>query len=121
MWSKQFLAVSSKRDYKDVLLGNKAVPAESDTLDPATVDGKEKLAARKANDNAYHDLILANQHPVAFNIVDKSVSSDLPNGNAAMAWKSLVKKYDSKSSVTVVSLSEQYNKSKLENIVTDPE
>ena len=54
------------------------------------------MAARKANESAYQDLILANQHEVAFNIVDKSVSADLPDGDAAKAWNELLKKYEGK-------------------------
>ena len=61
MWRKQFLAVSGKRDYKDVLTGITKVPKASDILDPKTDDGKKKIQARKANDMAYHDLILANE------------------------------------------------------------
>ena len=121
MWSKQFLAVSGKRDYKDVLEGKTSIPAKSETLDITTDAGKAKMAARKANDNAYHDLILSNKHLVAFNIVDKSVISDLPDGDAALAWKDLKKKYDSKTPSTMVSLSEQYHNSKLENLKVDPE
>ena len=121
MWSKQFLAVSGKRDYKDVLEGNTSIPAKSETLDITTDAGKAKMAARKANDNAYHDLILSNKHLVAFNIVDKSVTNDLPDGDAALAWKDLKKKYDSKTPSTMVSLSEQYHNSKLENLKVDPE
>ena len=78
MWRKQFLAVSGKRDYKDVLTGITKVPKASDTLDLSTDEGKKKMQARKANDMAYHDLILANEQPVAFNIVDKAVTTDYP-------------------------------------------
>ena len=121
MWSKQFLALSGKREYKDILLGTVSPPPDSDVLDLSTDAGKAKLAARKANDNAYHDLILANQTKVAFNIIDKSISTDLPNGYAFAAWKNLTSKYDSKSTVKAVTLSEQYNSSKLNNTKTDPE
>ena len=121
MWSKKFLALSGKREYKDILLGTVSPPPDSDVLDLSTDAGKAKLAARKANDNAYHDLILANQTKVAFNIIDKSISTDLPNGDAFAAWKNLTSKYDSKSTVTAVTLSEQYNSSKLNNTKTDPE
>ena len=121
MWSKQFLALSGKREYKDILLGTASPTPDIDVLDLSTDAGKTKLAARKANDNAYHDLILANQTKVAFNIIDKSISTDLPNGYAFADWKNLTNKYDSKSTVTAVTLSEQYNSSKLKNTKTDPE
>ena len=121
MWRKQFLAVSGKREYKDVLTGIVKVPKASDILDPSKDDDKKKIQARKANDMAYHDLILANEQPVAFNIVDKAVTIDLPNGDAAKAWADLTRKYDNKTSSSVVTLSDEYNSSKLENVKTDPE
>ena len=121
MWSKQFLALSGKREYKGILLGTVKPPKDSDILDTTTDDGKAKLTARKANDNAYHDLVLANQTKVAFNIVDKSVSADLPDGDAFSAWESLKAKYNSTTTVTAVTLSEQYNSSKLRNTSVDPE
>ena len=121
MWQKQFLAISSKREYKDILTGKTPVPPHNESIDISTGEGKTKMKARKANDHAYHDLILANEQPVPFNIVDKAVTADLPDGDAAKAWKDLSKKYDSKTGMTVVSLSEQYNKSKLKNTKMDPD
>ena len=38
MWRKQFLAVSGKREYKDVLTGVTNVPAANVKLDPTKVD-----------------------------------------------------------------------------------
>ena len=121
MWSKQFLAVAGKRDYKEIIEGTELVPKKSDTLDLSTDEGKKKMRARKANDNAYHDLVLANQNPVAFNLVDKAISTDLPDGDAKMAWDSLKKKYESKTPSTMVSLADQFHRSKLENVQVDPE
>ena len=118
---KQFLAVSSKRDYKDILLGNVTAPKASDILDETTTDGKEKLKARKANDNAYHDLILANEEPVPFNIVDKSVTTDLPDGDARVAWLALSKKYENKTTTSLITLTSQFNDSKLTDSEIDPE
>ena len=89
MWSKKFLALSGKREYKAILSGTTKPPSDSEILDLSTDAGKTKLAARKANDNAYHDLVLANQTKIAFNIVDKSVSTYLPGEDAFMAWENL--------------------------------
>ena len=115
------MALSGKREYKGILLGTVKPHKDRDILDTTTDVGKAKLAARKENDNAYHDLVLANQTKVAFNIVDKSVSADLPDGDAFSAWESLKAKYNSTTTVTAVTLSEQYNSSKLRNTSVDPE
>ena len=121
MWQKQFLAVAGKREYKDVLKGTTKVPPHDAVLDLTVDADKLKSAARKANDNAYHDLVLANSQPVPFNIVDKAISKDLPDGDAAAAWAALCKKYDSKSPATVVTLSAQYSRARLENTSVDPD
>ena len=121
MWSKQFLAVAGKRYYKDIIDGNETVPEKSETLYLTTVEGKRKMKARKVKENGYHDLILANQNPVAFNLVEKATSTDLPDGDSKMAWDSLKQKYESKTPSTMVSLSDQYHRSKLENVQVDPE
>ena len=66
-------------------------------------------------------MILTNQNKVAFNIIDKAVTKELPDGDAGLAWRKLSAKYDSKSSVKVVELSHEFNESRLTSLKTDPE
>ena len=54
MWSKQFLAMSGKKKYKEVLTRKTAIPS-------ATM-----------NESAYHNLILTNPKKVAFNEILKA-------------------------------------------------
>lgn len=49
------MARAKRKGYKETLLGKTVVPAESDSL---TAADKTKLAARKANNTAYEDLLL---------------------------------------------------------------
>ena len=121
MWRKQFASVAGRRDYEEILDGSIVVPAGSENLKSDNDAHKEKILARKANKNAYNDLVLANQDPVAFNLVDKSVTTDLPNGCARTAWLALERKYDSSKAATVVRLAKLYNDSELKNTVVDPE
>ena len=121
MWRKQFASVAGRRDYEEILDGSIVVPADSENLKSDNDAHKEKILARKANKNAYNDLVLANQDPVAFNLVDKSVTTDLPNGCARTAWLALERKYDSSKAATVVRLAKLYNDSELKNTVVDPE
>ena len=107
--------------YKGLFLGTTTVPSELETLNAGDMDGEAKIKAREANKNAYGDLILANAHHVAFNIVDKVVTTDLPNGDAHKAWNDLGKKYDSKTLTTIVQLSNQFINLKLTNITDNPE
>ena len=109
---KKFLAVIGKRDYKDILLGNMVAPPEAESLDEITLEGKKKKLAIKANDNAYQDLILANEDPVSFKIVDKSVTTDLTEGYSIKSWLDLYKKYDKKTTKSLNTLISQFNDSK---------
>ena len=119
MWHRQFLAMAGKKKCKEVLLGTVTVPKASDTLNETT--DSEKIKAREANENAYHNLILANAHQVAFNLVDQAVSDELPDGDAKLAWDRLKGKYDSSSASTMVQLSKKFMDLKLTNSKTDPE
>ena len=82
MWSKEFIEMSSKNKYTSVFLGTTTVPNNTETLNAAETDRAAKIKAREENKNAYGDLILKNAHHVVFNIVDKAVTTDLPNSNA---------------------------------------
>ena len=70
MWSKKFLAMSAKKNYKNVLIGKTAIPAASDVISTSDDAEKARLKAREGNNNAYHNLILSNINNVAFNIMD---------------------------------------------------
>ena len=121
MWSKKFLAMSGKKQYKDVLTRRTVVPAATAVIDISNDAGKDELKAREANEEAYHDLILANPNKVAFNLIDKSLTTELPDSSAPLVWKKLSAKYDSHSLTTVVELSNQFNNSKLTSLSIDPE
>ena len=79
------------------------------------------MKAREANKVAYHDLILENPNKVAFNLINKSVTTKLLDGSAPLVWKKLSAKYDSHSSMTVVELSKQFKDSKLTSLSIDPD
>ena len=121
MWSKQFLAMSAKKNYKNVLIEKTTIPAASDVIDTSNNAEKAKLKAREDNNNAYHNLILSNTNKVASNIMDKVITTDLPDGDAFLAWKILSSNCNSKSSTVVVGLSNEFNKAKLTNLSIDPE
>ena len=109
MWSKQFPAMSGKKKYKDIFTRKTAVPSATTVINISTNAGKAQLKAREDNKSAYHNLILENPNKVAFNLIDKSVTTDLPDGSAPMAWKKLSAKYNSHSSTSVVELSNVFN------------
>ena len=65
---------------------------------------KEKLC--KAHEKAYWELILACQGPIAFKIVRKCTTDDLPTGNAYLAWNKLKVRFDPRTSNEKLQLKE---------------
>jgi hypothetical protein len=59
VWSCQFLARAHGKGYKNVVLGRIICPSFDEKFDLSTDGGKLKSVARKANDNAYTDLMLS--------------------------------------------------------------
>ena len=85
MWSKQFLALSGRKKYKDLLTGVTTAPPAAEAIDESKTKGIAKQKARNDNEMAYHDLVLANPDQVAFNIINNAITTDLPDGGAALA------------------------------------
>ena len=107
VWSRKFLAMAAKRGYREILIGKK----KGDTLN------EEELLK---NAHAYNDLILSMVEETSFSIVDESVSEILPEGDSAMAWEKLEKRYESRTSATKVQLLKNFSSSKLKSEKKDP-
>ena len=123
IWREKFMARARRKAYKDVLLGKTPVPPESDVL---SATDKEKLAARKANNAAFEDLLLLIDGEqaagrVAFNIVRGSKTSELTDGDAALAWKRLSDKYEPKSAPSRLALKNEFTSKVLKNANSDPD
>ena len=71
------------------------------------------LKLHKANDKAYCKLILAYHGDISFGIVEKSVTKELPNGDANLAWNSLKQRFDPKTSSNKLKLKKQFTNSSL--------
>ena len=81
VWEEKFLAKSHRKGYSDTLLGNTTIPKESDIIDETTIQGKEGLLIRKANDDGFEHLLLGidgekKSGRVAFQIVRSSKTTD---------------------------------------------
>ena len=93
-WSEKFLARAHLKGYQDVLLGDKKVPNDDESLDLSTDEGKAGKKARDRNVAAYVDLILSITNEteagrVAFQIVKGAKPKTLKRGDAKLAWKCL--------------------------------
>ena len=119
-WKFKFLAKATALDYRDALLGAIRIPGEDEDIDEDDEGGEEDLAARRANVLAFSALALACEG-TALGIVEASVTEDLPNGSAPLAWASLCRKYEPATRMSAVALNKQFAVCKLEDTDTDPE
>ena len=108
-WSKKFLAVAEKREYRSIL------ETDPDELD-IKIDDKKKM-----NSLAYNDLLLAMTEDVSFGLVDEATSSTYPEGDARTAWGKLMQRYESQTNASRVKLMGQFTSSKLRKNSQDPD
>ena len=111
-----FLSQAESRGYREVLEGTVKVPADTEAL---TDD--EKVKIRKANKAAYNALILACDDEVSFNIVDTSLTEDLPKGDAGVAWEALKNKFEPEDGASMIELKREFSGSTLKSGEDDPE
>ena len=123
IWSAKFLARARRKQYKKILVGE--VILEGDKYDESIE--KESLKKwRELNDIAYEDLILSMEGnteagKVAFQIVRGARSELFKEGDAALAWKRLRNKYESKSAPSRLNLKNKFVNSKLKTAREDPD
>jgi len=123
VWEAKFLAKASRKGYKKLLIGTEKAPPDSETLKESDVD---QLRLRRANEMAYEELLLSidgtkSSGRVAFNIVKLAKTDELPEGDAALAWKRLVNKYATKSAPSLMALKSEFTNSKLKSKKHDPD
>ena len=121
MWHKKFLARASLKGYKLALLGKINIPKHDEELSGNSDSVKKKIKARKANNMAYSDLRLCMIDEVSFGIVAESVTEELPDGSAAVAWKNLVDKYQPKTGANLVQLKLEFATCRMKNEDEDPD
>lgn len=121
VWSAQFLARAFNKGSRDVLLGNEVPPTESAVISDTDVNKDEKLRKRKANTQAYQDLMLCFSDIVNFTLIKSSMTTSLPNGDAAMAWKKLMNKHEPSTTANKSTLIQKFYDSKLTKAEKDPD
>ena len=81
MWAIKFRSGATLRGYSMILVEkDPKIPKHNKVLKDTEAD-KEKEKPCKANEKAYCELILACQGQIAFYIVKKFTTDDLPTGN----------------------------------------
>ena len=104
-WSKTFLATATAKGYREVI---------------KPVDASQK-ADSNLNIQVYNDLILSCQEDITFGLIDESVSTDFPDGDARLAWKNLQDKFEPNTGAAKVQLKQEFHQLKLGSIDEDPD
>ena len=96
------------------------IPKHNTVLKDTEVD-KEKEKLCKANKKVYCELILSCQGSIAFNIVRKCTTDDLPTGKTFLAWNKLKERFDPQTSNEKLQLKEKFTNSKLTDWMISPD
>jgi hypothetical protein len=119
IWAARFLSYAQLKQCKGVLTGSVKVPKATDTLDPAK--DADLIKARKANDLAYNMLSLAVSDPVSFGAVYNGITSELPDGNARLAWSNLEAIFKPTSNAIKNELEQKFNQCSLTKEFKNPD
>jgi gag-polypeptide of LTR copia-type len=117
-WNEKFLAKAKRSGIKDVLLGKVEIPTNLHLIDEKTEEGKKLLRIADLNEIAFTELILSidvsnSNGKIAFGIVKTFKSKEFEDGNAALAWEKLKKKYDLISDPLLVKTERIFRESRL--------
>jgi C2H2 zinc-finger/Zinc knuckle len=124
-WSEKFQAKAKRSGIKDVLLGRVEIPRTQDPMDEGTEEGKRMLAIMDLNEITFTELILSiaatsSDGKIAFGIVKGCKTKEYEDGNAALAWEKMQKKYNSIFAPSLVRTERMFRESKL-NKDEDPD
>ena len=119
MWSRKFLATSTMKGYRDVLLGKTEVPKL--VTDLTTTEGKLGSLAITANERGYSDLLLSLSDEVCFGIIDDARTEELPDGCLRTGWLKLEKKFMPRTNATIIKLKKEFAEMSLVNPRDDPD
>jgi hypothetical protein len=117
IWSEKFLAKAKRSGIMNVLLGKIEIPTSLDLFDKKTKEEKRLLCITDLNEIAFTELILSidmnnSKGKIAFGIVKSCKSKEFEDGNAALAWGKLKKKYDPISAPLLVKTERMFRESR---------
>ncbi len=125
-WEVKFLARAQRKEFSGILKGTVVAPPAARVLVDTVAADVILKKSRDSNNYAYEELLLSittntDEGRVAFHIVTGSKNTNLPEGDAALAWKRLHDKYAPKLAPKKLELRRAFQISKLKNSDQDPE
>lgn len=107
--------------FKAILTRTVKAPKGTDTITPGATDAKELLKLRNANDVAYSILSMSVKDSVSFGAIYNGITSDLPDGDASLAWKNLQTIFKPVSDAKKHELEQQFNQCGLHKESKNPD
>jgi len=97
-WEVKFLARAQRKEFSGILKGTVVAPPAARVLVDTVAADVILKKSWDSNNYAYEELLLSittntDEGRVAFHIVTGSKNTNLPEGDAALAWKRLHDKY----------------------------
>jgi gag-polypeptide of LTR copia-type len=111
-WSVTFLAKARLRGYRELLVGIGESPQKG---------SKDYDEFVMRNDIAYAELLIACDNDICLGIVNTSRTSTLPEGDAKLAWKNLVSKFEPVTKSNLIRVKKEFVECKLEGTHQDPD
>jgi gag-polypeptide of LTR copia-type/Zinc knuckle len=111
-WSITFLAKARLNGYRNLLVGIETMPSKGGK-------GYNDFVAK--DDFAFAKLLISSECDICLGLVNTSISEELPEGDAHLAWKNLISKYAPVTKFSLIKTKKEFTDSKLEDITQDPD
>ena len=114
-WSKKFMAAARLKKFAGVIDGSVTVPELKENMN------KEDQAIRDLSQVAYCCLLYSMDEHISFNLVDTAKSENLPDGDPALAWKSLLSRYEPRLYGTLLEWKKKFMIKSVQDCENDPD
>ena len=114
-WSKKFIAVAKVKKFANIVDRSVTVSKLTDTI----LD--KDMAIRDLNQAAYCCLLHCMNDDISFSLVDTAKTENIPDGDAALAWKNLLTRYEPKQYGILLNLKRDFMTKSLDECEQNPD
>ena len=114
-WSKKFMAVAKLKKFANIIDGSVLVPKLTDNMD------EKDIGIRDLNQATYCCLLYCMTDEISFSLVDTAKTRDLPDGDAALAWRNLLTKHEPKQYGILLNLKRDFVTKSLDECEQNPD
>ena len=113
-WSKKFMAAGKLNKFVGLIDGSVTVLEIKEDMDD------KDLAIRDLSQAAYSCLLYSMDEHISFNLVDMAKLKNLPEGDATLAWKNLLTRYQPRQYGTLLDLKRNFMTKSLQECENNP-